>query len=193
MERERSSTRASAPGRTHRARLLAITLVAAALGAQVAGAQEIPGPISRPCQHPCLNQIIFRDAPRLDTWILHARIIPMSDIDPANEDVTIEISNANDTIFASTLPAGEIRGTANGRKFTFTDPTARVLGGIQRLTITKRNDANDGYRVDAVVHEDLSLATLAEMTTRISIGGDSFNHTDVWLTRNYGWAVDFPP
>jgi len=173
--------------------LAAAVVLSAPLVAWSASAQEIPGPISRPCQHPCVNQIIFRNAPRLDSWLLHARVIPMTDIDPANENVTIEISNLNGTIFASTLPAGDIAEESPGRKWAFRDPSAQVLGGIVRLTITRRTDANGGYRVDALVREDLSLATLAEMTTRIAIGGDQFNRTDTWLARHYGWAVDFPP
>jgi hypothetical protein len=171
---------------------LAVTL-AAPLFALQSGAQEIPTPITKPCNHPCVSQIRFKKDPTLDIWKLHARIIPISDIDPPSEDVTLEISNVNDVIFAATLAPGDVRQAPGGRRFYFRDPTARLLGGVERLFITQRFDGIGGYRVDAVLHGDLSLATLAEMTVRIVIGNDPFVNTSVWLEHAYGWSVDFPP
>lgn len=163
--------------------------------APVAGvqAQEIPQQITRPCKHPCLNKIRFVPGPGLDKLELHARIVPLTSIDPAGETFILELSNANGTIFTETLNPGAFVTTNGGKRYTYRNAAARGAGGIYRVQIQQRKDASEGYRVDVLAYGDLSSATEADMTTFIVVGDDGFFDNSTWLARKDGWAVDFQP
>jgi hypothetical protein len=179
-------------------RAIHVAVAAAALVGAVqlvperAQAQEIGQPITRPCNHPCASQILFRRDPSYDRLSLHARIIPMSDIDPVNEGITVEISNSIDLIAAFSLGPGDLRAAPGGKKFTYRDARAIRDGGIAQLVISQRNDGPGGYRVDVAAYNDLSLATEAEMTIRIVVGDDVFTNTSLWTEKRLGWIVHLP-
>jgi hypothetical protein len=159
----------------------------------LAGAQEIPQPISRPCKHPCLNKIRFVPGPRLDLLELHARIIPVGGIDPASEAFTVELTdNGGNVIFTASLAPGDFKVTGGGKKFTYRNPAAKTAGGLFRVQIAERKDASEGYRVDVLAFGDLSLATAPDITTFIAVGDDGFFDNSTWKQRSYGWSVDFP-
>lgn len=170
--------------------LLALALVAT--WSVAAPAQEIPQPIVRPCKHPCLNKVRFVPN-RLDKLELHAGLLPLSSMDPGFETFTIELSNANGTIFTATLPPGAILTTNGGKRYSYRNPTARTAGGIYRVVVTQKKNAADGYRVDLIAYGDLSAATEADMSTFIAVGDDAFFDNSTWLARKDGWVVDFPP
>jgi hypothetical protein len=156
-------------------------------------AQEIPQPISRPCKHPCPNKIKFANAPRLDSIELHARIVPISSIDPASEPVTVELSDPNGVLFTATLNPGDIKTTNGGKRWLYRNPAAKTAGGIYRLSIAPRHDVNEGYRVDVLAYGDLSAATDPNISTFIVVGGDSFFDNGPWTPHKNGWMRDFTP
>jgi len=174
--------------------LLAATVllvVSAVLAPRPGGAQEIPLPITRPCKHPCVNKILFASGPQLDKLELHARIVPATSIDPAGETFVFELSNANGTIFSATLPPGAF--ATSKKRYIYRNPAARTAGGLYRVTISERHDANEGFRVDLLAYGDLSAATLADMTTIIAVGGDGFFNSGPWNQLKHGWSLDFAP
>jgi hypothetical protein len=172
--------------------VMVLLVVGMVSGTDVA-AQEIPQQITRPCKHPCLNKIRFVAGPRLDKLELHARIVPLTSIDPAGESFLVELSNANGTIFTATLNPGDFVTTNGGKRYIYRNPAARTAGGLFRVQIAQRKDANEGYRVDLLAYADLTAATEAEMTTFLVVGDDGFFDTSTWLARNDGWVVDFQP
>jgi hypothetical protein len=195
MRAPRSTTKAAG---THLCTALRAALAVVAIsgglavGAERAAAQEIGGPITRPCHHPCASQIFLNEDPRLDKLALHARIVPMTDIDPVAEGITVEVYNSIDLVVAFSLGPGDFRATPGGRKFTYRDPRAIRDAGIGRVTISQRKDGPGGYRVDVVAYGDLSLASEPDMTVRILVGNDMFTNSSTWLARGYGWMVQFP-
>jgi hypothetical protein len=157
-------------------------------------AQEIPQPITRPCKHPCPNRIRFAPAPGLDSLELHARIIPQSSIDPAFETFFVELSDANGNVFfAVSVSPGDMKETNGGRRAVYRNPAARSAGGVYQVTIMPRHDAIGGYRVDVRAYGDLSGATMADITTAITIGDDPFFDNGPWTQRSDGWVRDFIP
>jgi hypothetical protein len=176
--------------------LLAATsllLLLAVVAPPAAVAQELPQPITRPCTHPCLNKITFENAPHLDKLELHARINPLSAIDPASESFTVEIANANGTVFTATLNPGDLKATNGGKRFIYRNAAARGAGGLFRVQIAQRHDGLQGYRVDVLAYGDLSSATLADMSTFIVVGNAGFFDSSTWTPRVHGWSIDFPP
>jgi len=176
-------------------KLLFAATVLVALSAILAGshaaAQEIPQPIGRPCKHPCVNKIRFVPGPKLDILELHARIVPVSSIDPASEAFTVELTDGGGgTIFTATLNPGAF--TLRGKRYIYRNPAARTAGGLFRVQIAERENAGDGYRVDVIAYGDLSAATTPDITTFIAVGDDGFFDTSMWTQRSYGWSVDFP-
>lgn len=176
--------------------LLAATsllVLLAVVAPPAAVAQELPQPITRPCTHPCPNKITFESAPHLDKLELHARINPLSAIDPASESFTVDISNANGTIFTATLNPGDLKPTNGGKRFSYRNTAARSAGGLFRVQIAPRHDGAQGYRVDILAYGDFSSATLPDMSTIIAVGMSGFFDNSPWTPRQHGWSIDFPP
>lgn len=183
--------------RTFTNRLAIVTLatiaLASLLGAAPSHAQEIPQQITRPCKHPCLNKIRFANAPRLDSIELHARIVPVGSIDPANEAFTVELSDVNGVLFTATLNPGDLVETNGGKRWLYRNPAAKTAGGLYRVQIAPRKDVNEGYRVDVYAYGDLSAATDPGISTFIVVGNDPFFDNGPWSPRKDGWVVDFQP
>ncbi|MBY0275004.1 hypothetical protein K2Z84_06670 [Candidatus Binatia bacterium] len=157
-------------------------------------AQEIPQPISRPCKHPCPNRIRFQASPRLDSVEIHARIVPVSSIDPANENFAFELTDGNgNSIFAAFLPAGSMRDTNAGKRVVYKNSAAKTAGGLYSVLITPRKDAIGGYRVDIRGYGDFTPPVSADITTFMAIGNDPFFDTRAWTPRADGYSVDFAP
>ena len=182
--------------RTRSTRLAVLSLALLALAAlpAAAHAQEIPQPISRPCKHPCPNKLRFDAGPRLDSLEIHARVVPVSSIDPANETFAIELTDANgDTVFRGTLAAGDLRDTNGGHRTLYRNPAAKRTGGLYSVLITPRRDAIEGFRVDIRAYGDFVRPVSDDITTFIAIGNDPFFDTRAWSPREDGWMVDFAP
>ena len=179
---------------TTRLAALALALLALAALPAVSHAQEIPQPISRPCKHPCPNKLRFDAGPRLDSLEIHARVVPLSSIDPANETFAIELTDANgDTVFRGTLAAGDLRDTNGGHRTLYRNPAAKRTGGLYSVLITPRRDAIEGFRVDIRAYGDFVRPVSDDITTFIAIGNDPFFDTRAWSPREDGWMVDFAP
>lgn len=179
---------------TTRLAALALALLALAALPAVSHAQEIPQPISRPCKHPCPNKLRFDAGPRLDSLEIHARVVPLSSIDPANETFAIELTDANgDTVFRGTLAAGDLRDTNGGKRALYRNPAAKRTGGLYSVLIAPRRDAIEGYRVDIRAYGDFMRPASDVITTFIAIGNDPFFDTSTWSPREDGWVVDFAP
>lgn len=191
--RTRSTERGGVRALARRTAGAALLVLGGMLLAGDVSAQELPQPITRPCVHPCLNKIQFAKDPRLDKLTLHGRIIPLSSIDPAFEAFTLELTNANGTVFSATLNPGDLKEAAGGRRAIYRNPSARLTGGLFRVQIAQRNDPAGGYRVDIVAYGDMSSATLPEMTVFLLVGDDAFFTSDPWIERRNGWVVDFLP
>ncbi len=172
---------------------LATLALATLTGPATSLAQEIPQQITRPCKHPCLNKIRFANAPRLDSIELHARIVPVGSIDPANEAFTVELSDMNGVLFTATLAPGDLVETNGGKRWLYRNPAAKTAGGLYRVQIAPRKDVNEGYRVDVYAYGDLSAATDPGISTFIIVGDDPFFDNSTWSPRKDGWAVDFQP
>lgn len=173
---------------------LAMLGLAALLAPAPSDAQEVPQPITRPCKHPCPNRIRFLPAPRLDSLELHARIVPVSGIDPANEDFAVELTDGNgNSIFAAALPPGALRDTNAGKRVVYKNPAAKRTGGLFSVLITPRRDSLGGYRVDIRAYGDFTPPVSADITTFLAIGNDPFFDSQTWTPRSDGFSVDFNP
>ena len=109
-------------------------------------------------------------------------------LDPAHEALHIVLSNTNGVIYDGLLPAGSLE--LKGKKFQFIDRAARKgLGthdGLFKVEVAAAQ-ADAGTRVTIQAYGDLGAATLADMTITITIGDDTVQRADVWLTKAYGW------
>lgn len=174
--------------------ILALVAVATLLCTAPSRAQEIPQPISRPCKHPCPNKLRFDPGPRLDSLEIHARVVPLSSIDPANETFAFELTDVNgNTIFGATLAAGDLRDSNGGKRALYRNPAAKQTGGLYSVLITPRRDAIEGFRVDIRAYGNFTPPASDVITTFIAIGNDPFFDTRTWSPRQDGWSVDFTP
>lgn len=177
------------------ARIAILAFVIATLALVAAGparAQETGDPILTPCHHPCPATLSFAKAyGQLDKLVFHLRIMPIGPIDPATENVTIGLQNADGTIAGETLAPGTITARESG-VYHYDDPQARKAGGVARLKIRPRKDPLGGYRVDIVMYGDYSIATLPTMSTVFLVGDDLFNDIGTWTQAKNGWVYEFP-
>lgn len=182
--------------RTLRTKFVIFAFAALALATlpAVARAQELPQPISRPCKHPCPNKLRFDAGPRLDSVEIHARVVPLTSIDPAGETFAFELTDVNgNTIFGATLAAGDLRDTNGGKRTLYRNPAAKKTGGLYSVLITPRHDAIEGFRVDIRAYGNFTPPATDVITTFIAIGNDPFFDTRTWSPRHDGWSVDFTP
>ena len=177
-------------GRTLRIALaLGITWLIAAPAAE---AQEIPQQIRGNCCS-CNSQIKFRKG--LDLLRLGSRLIPTpaAVIDPLLTGMAVELGNANGTLASIVIPPGAFTEKPSGRKWVYKDPAAKASGGAFVVTLQERNDQHGGWLISIKYFGDLSAATLAEMSTVITIGTSTFFDTSDWTARATGWRKKFAP
>ncbi len=144
--------------------------------------------ITHPCKHACLSRITANDSPKLDKFELHGRILPATAINPAAEDFSIALSNANGDLFNFTLPPGAF--TQAGTKYRYQNLLARVNGGVFKITITPRPDLPGSYRVDAYVYADAN-PSLSVMKLTIVVGDDIFSVQKPWTVTSKGFQTQF--
>lgn len=109
-------------------------------------------------------------------------------VDPENEALTVTLSNADGTIYTTTLPAGSLieqRGY-----FRYTNPAARqTTGGFGKVKLYFTPDGQN-LRLYAQAYGDLSAATLADMTLTVTLGDDTVVSTATWNPTSNGWIFN---
>ena len=83
------------------------------------------------------------------------------------------------------LPAGAL-----GRRGAFyltRDPEAKRSGGIALIRVVLRPDR--AVVVSLQAFGDLSAATLADMTLRLTVGGETYAASGRWRRRGSGWTA----
>jgi hypothetical protein len=128
------------------------------------------------------------DAP--DLFRMHARFIPVSEVDALVDGFAIEITNSAGIIYRAELVGADFKVNGNGSRFRFRDAAAKTgngsRGGIYKLTLLQRDGAYS-WRLQA--YADLSAATEARMTMHILIGDDGTSITADWGQVKNGWRL----
>lgn len=145
----------------------------------------------RHCPHACISKITFRSG--LDTFEFHADIDVAPGFSPATKPFTITLSNALfNPVLTYSLPAGSLQpGTDSWR---YLDNGAKKAGGINIVKIGRRDGTVNTYRIDLIVYDPNleTRATVANMTTSFSAGGESFSNTGNWTKSKTGWTFQVP-
>ena len=130
------------------------------------------------------GRIVLKNAPALDFLSIALRPLAMVFVDPSNQVVTLEMSDADGVCFSTTLPAGSI--TLKGSYYRYTNNDAKNSGGIKKITIWDRKGQTQIY---ADAFGDLSGCDKPMMTTRVVIGATTFVHVGTWIPTNSGWRL----
>lgn len=175
-----------------RIRSIALALATAALlfiSIDPVQAQEIPQPLFGNC---CSCKAQIKILPKLDILKIGARVLPTPTaiIDPVTTGMTIDLSNANGAITSAAIPPGAFEEKKPG-KFIYKNKAARKTGGVFTAIVQERNDQHGGWLITVKLYDDLTSATLAEMSTDIVIGTSAFFDTSDWLQRGNGWRKKF--
>ncbi len=114
--------------------------------------------------------------------------------DPNADSFMVEITNADGTIFSWTLPPGSFV-QKDPLTWLYRDVAAKQSGGPAFVKVTNRVNVPLGFRVDVRGFDDMSLATLPEMTSTVAMCGYGATTTDDWnpFPRDAGWAVNLAP
>jgi hypothetical protein len=127
----------------------------------------------------------------LDELVSHGRVvIPGPPLDVAGSEVAWLLSDANGRIFSVRLPPGSLKPDESGRVFLYTNPGARLTGGIYAASVrARRVGTSYGYRVQA--YGDISGAKNPDMSIQFYVGGQptSAIHSESWQKRSYGWRA----
>ena len=101
--------------------------------------------------------------------------------DPAANDLTLTLSDANGVLFDVTLPAGTLT-TKNGRTFHYRDK-AGSLGGVEEAVFSVGKDARKPAKLKLeTVAQDFSTVGLAarEVLAELAIGGHTVHDARTW-------------
>ncbi len=140
------------------------------------------------------------DDPAKLTWEyvkIHGRFVPDTPVDPENEGFTFMLSNANGLIYRAELFAADLRvaGGKSTKRWKFRDKLAkRGMGsrkGLSTISMKTRNepDGSVSYPFKVKAYGDMSNATVALMTTQISVGDDVSFVTAEWKGKPGHWRL----
>ncbi len=140
------------------------------------------------------------DDPAKLTWNyvkIHGRFVPGTPVDPENEGFTFMLSNANGLIYRAELFAADLRfaGGKSTKRWKFRDKFAkRGMGsrkGLSTISMKTRNepDGSVSYPFKVKAYGDMSNATVALMTTQISVGDDVSFVTAEWKGKPGHWRL----
>jgi hypothetical protein len=130
-----------------------------------------------------------------DYYGMHILFTPRSETFPVTEGLSLLITNANGIVYQATLGPGDLEPRGSGNKrFSFRDRGAREGNGIRDglYKVGIRYKTRDGVAVVTFkiqAYADLSAATLAHMTTQISIGNDGTFVSADWRSTGSGWRL----
>lgn len=119
-----------------------------------------------------------------DQITLRGAIVPDTSDDLANSPASIEVENSSGLLLAASLPAGALE--KRGAVYLGRDPLAGRTGGIGLLRVVQRTNHALSFALRA--YGDLSAATRADMTIRLTIGGRSYATSGTWRLRSNGWS-----
>ncbi|MGY8691109.1 MAG: hypothetical protein ACKVHP_25630, partial [Verrucomicrobiales bacterium] len=155
-----------------------LALFAWCLAATPVKAQEAPQPFRGNCCA-CNGNIKFRAGTKPDLIRIGTRVQPTSAMNPFDDGFRFSLSNDSATLFSQSLAAYTLTESANGRRWTYKDPTAPANGGIHTVTIQKASGLSGGFLIYVRAYTDMQAASEAKMTSSFVIGNDSFfNQSD---------------
>ena len=113
--------------------------------------------------------------------------------DPSAEGFEVILRNERGLIYYGMLLPGEMAPKGKkGQKYDYKDKTAKTTGGIFLARVkykVVKGELNMNFRIKA--YGDLSSATEADMTFRLSIGNvGGFIRAD-WTRKKNGWLLLF--
>jgi len=156
--------------------------------------QEVP-----PCQPIEDDPAIIRfsnNPERLDYFKIHGRFrLASGQMFPDVENFGILVTNADGIVYRGALDPGLLTKKAGGKgRFKFRDRLAKKgLGtsdGLSRVSIRPRTFSGVDYLVFSVrSYDDLSAATMADMTTQVVLGNDVGSLSATWTERPNGWRL----
>jgi hypothetical protein len=131
----------------------------------------------------------FRKHPHRDVFVFQGNVQPATPIDPENEVVAVQVSNADGVIVQGTIPAGTLRH--RGHKVVhFHGPGAS--GSTAELVDFEIQAVRGHFRLRVRFDGDLSRATLPGMMVQWVIGDDVFSNDATWLRTPKGWSLPLP-
>ena len=116
---------------------------------------------------------------------------PNAVLAPTAQTLEVEVSNANGVVYHAMLQSGDL--LARGSQFLFRDPLAKraqasraarqgLAAALQKL--------NGAMRVYIEAFNELSAATLPQMTVRVRLGMSEVVRTATWSQVTGGWVFD---
>jgi cysteine-rich repeat protein len=119
--------------------------------------------------------------------------IPLTPIDPLQEEVGILLDNASGIIYRALLEPGDMVGVGkHTRIIKFIDKTARdgtgLRGGLYKVQFFTRAGR---VHVKVLAYGDLGAATLPTMALQVKIGDDVFYTRGDWKRTSHGWKLEF--
>ena len=165
----------------------ALAVVAVVRDARAREEAAVPGAIARACaaERGCPSRILFNRPGGLDTLAFRGIVELPDGYEPDQHPFGVTLSNADGEIFAATLDAGKLR--RSDRRWIYTNLGARRTGGVSRLEI--RPVGQGRVLVNLIVYQDLSGATLADMTIDLVFEPLVFELTATWSGRAFGWLL----
>lgn len=160
-------------------------VIAGGQGSTAAAFATTPGDVTF-CNHPNPSILKFRNGQ--DYLYSRLAFSTPSKCDPTTDPFSYTLSNAGGTIGTWSLTAGQIQPAGGGRRYFFKDKQAKKLGGIKRVLF---DPLDDRICMNFKGFEDLSTATVAEMTVDVDVCGTSYSFTADWSPRKKGWVL--PP
>ncbi len=135
-----------------------------------------------------------RGAAGLDLFKMHASFFPRSQLDPVSDGFSVLLTNAEGVVYRASLLAGDMVSRRNGKRFAFSDRSAKQGNGVRdglariRLKLRMRNGVPN-YSFSIKAWGDFSSATLPMMRTQIVIGNDGTSGQAEWRPTRFGWKA----
>jgi len=146
-------------------------------------------------------RIVFRARPKLDTFSLTGRTVPLTTMDPAAENVSFLLTNMNGVVYAETVLAGKFipntkldkwkyvlkrNGLPQIYNFQINKKVNRTTGETEFIFKAKSESGLDMTNPAATGQ---SVDLLKTMTIQINVGDDVFYNTAAWELKSNGWHL----
>jgi hypothetical protein len=140
------------------------------------------------------SAIEFND-PAPDSFRMHALFTPRTVMDPAEDGLSLLLTNEDGVIYQAQLLAGDLvaRGKG-GKRFRFVDKAAATgsgsRGGLYKVSVRFKNHGGASvcsFKIQAF--GDLSAATHATMITQVQFGNDGTAVQAEWTATSDGWRL----
>jgi hypothetical protein len=142
------------------------------------------------CQTNC-TAAICRDPAKItlgsvmDRFDLHLRLSSASDIDFTAGSFVVQLTDDADTVvFRASLDQGRIIGDPVRGKFKFKDKTAKIGGGVEKLTVSKHGV---GYRMTIKMYGQFTDPKSPHMVTHVYVQDAEWTVVADWERTKKGW------